>query len=355
MAHRLRHQVIERHMSALHSLVLLLATFSLASPSVGDYDAALTQANTQWADWAKESLTGRQVEKAYSTMTVADDRLVIWYPKGTSKSKLKSFSVKTIAAFDKVFDPGKRPADAPERRTAVLFPLSGPKSFTAITSRAAELVPRLSGWAQAAPRGVGFLLDEPLAGGWLLDVPDSEVWNGENELANRLTRLLTIERFGRQPHWLSQGLAWHVELTVCKDVYCFPFRTGFISKKEHKTWPRRLTDLMSARGETPVVANDLFGWQRNTWSAESAALAWGAVAMLAKHYEEEFPKALDAFRALRIKDGRQTQSDGSWTVIPDYEIPAEQAIEILDRELGVDFLAELDRYARKPKTYRRPR
>lgn len=342
--------------SALCTLLLFLAGSLPATPlPAGDYDQAEQAAKEAWEDWAGRALTGRQVEKGYSSMAVADSRVLVWYPKGASKSKLKSVSTKAVAAFDKLFDPGERDEQAPARRSAVLFPLAGPKSFTAITARAAELEPRLASWATSATRGVGFLLDSPLSAGWLLSVPDSEVWNQENELANRLARLLTLERFGRLPHWLSQGIAWQIELGVCKDVYCFPFRTGFISKKEHRSWPRRLPEHMDARGETKVTANDLFGWSRNTWKADSAALSWGAVAMLAKHYPEEFRKALIALRDLRTKDGRKTESDGSWTLIPDYEIPAEQGLEILDRELGVDFLAELDRYARKPKTYRKPR
>jgi hypothetical protein len=172
---------------------------------------------------------------------------------------------------------------------------------------------------------------------------------------NRLARLLFIERYGRLPYWLSQGLAWELELRVCKDVYCFPFRTGFVSKKEHKTWPTRLTAVMKARGERPVTVDELVGWTRNTWNEERAMLSWGAAAMLAKHYDGELPRVLAAYAKLRAEEGRETNPDGSWQWIPDYEISAEKEKEILDRELGVDFAAELTRFARKPKGYRRPR
>jgi|GEM_PF-2737201 len=331
----------------------LLAGFPSSTARASQGEAATDV--EAWEGWVDEALTGRKVEKDYSTMEVADGRVWIAYPKGASKSKLKSGAAKTVAAFDELFDPASREEGAPAPRTALLFPLAGRESFAAITTRAAELVPRLGGWAQAAPKGVGFLLDEPLVAGWLLHVPENEVWSVENELANRLARLLTIERFGRQPHWLAQGLAWQLEIEVCKDVYCFPYRQGFVSKKEHRSWPRRLPELMEARGERPLAAADLFGWPRNSWDEARAFLAWGAARLLAKHYPEELARILVAYRELREKDGRMTSTDGSWTVIPDYEIPADEGLAILDRETGVDFLAELERFTRKPKTYRRPR
>jgi len=239
-------------------------------------------------------------------------------------------------------------------RSAVLFELAGPSSFSAVASFLGKKVGRLAGWAAKAPAGTGFLLEDPLAAGWLVSVPKVEVWEPDNELVNRLARLLTAERFGRQPQWLAQGLAWYVELEVCKDVYCFPFRTGFVSKKEHKSWPRKLAALMAARAEQPIEITELTGWRRNSWDENSATLSWGAVRMLAEHYREELPKVLAAFAELRNTEGRNVAEDGSWSWIPDYEVSAEGSLEVLDRELGVDFMAELKRYARRPNTYRRP-
>ncbi len=340
----------------LFSFALLCLPLLFPAPRQGDYEQAAADTMEVWGAWAAEQLmSGEIVEKAYIPNTSRDNRVLVWVPKGTKSSRLMSASKKTVAIFDKLFDPATREASAAPVRTAVLFPLSGPKSFKSITEAAASSNPALAGWASAATGGVGFLLEDPLSAGWLLDVPNSEVWNVENELVNRLARLLTLERYGRQPHWLAQGLAWHVELKVCKDVYCFPYRSGFVSKKEHKSWAKRLPLVMEERGETPLTAGDLAGWSRNSWQADSAALASGAVDMLVKHYPDEMPKVLSAFAQTRNKDGRKTESDGSWQLIPDYEIPSEQEQEILNRELGVDFLVEFDRYAREPGRYRRPR
>jgi hypothetical protein len=319
------------------------------------YEKAAVGAMDFWGDWAAGQLLGTvEVEAPCSFVTAAEGRVLIWYAKGSSSSKLKTHSEKAVKAFDALFAASPH-VEGSAPRTAVLFELAGPKSFASVTAYAGAKLPHLSAWAQTATQGTGFLLEDPLAAGWLHSVPKREVWSPENELVNRLARLLMIERFGRQPQWLAQGLAWHVELEVCKDVYCFPFREGFVSKKEHKSWPQKLTSLMAARGDRPIEMGELTGWRRNTWDDASAALAWGAATMLAEHYEAELPRVLAAFAALRTKEGRNTAADGSWTSNPDYEIPAERELEILDRELGTGFLTELTRFAGKPGSYRRPR
>jgi hypothetical protein len=332
--------------SALFLLPCATAVFAGEDP----YAAAAEEAKVLWGDWSKTADT----EKPYSKTAAADKRVLIWYPKGTSKSKLKKSSEKAVKAFDKLFADTQH-VEGRVHRTAVLVPLAGPKSFASVTSHVGQKVPRLAGWASSAVRGTGFLLEEPLVAGWLVSVPGVEIWSPENELTNRLARLLTLERFGRQPQWLAQGLAWYVELSVCKDVYCFPFRTGFVSKKEHRSWPRKLEQLMDARPERAVELAELAGWKRNTWDETGAALSWGAVTMLASHYPDELPGVLAAFAAERLAQGRDVAEDGSWTWIADYEIPVERQGELLDEALGVDFGAELDRYVRKPKGYRRPR
>ena len=334
-----------------------LALVPLARPATAaedPYEAAALEAMDYWGDWVAEQLLSGDLEARYSPLATSKGRVLLWIPRGAKSSKLKKSSEKALKAFDELFD-GAPHVEGCAPRTAVLVPLAGPKSFASVTGYVAKKTPRLAGWAAGAARGTGFLLEEPLVAGWLQDVPEVEIWSPENELTNRLARLLTLERFGRQPQWLAQGLAWHVELSVCKDVYCFPYRTGFVSKKEHKSWPKQLGDLMQARPERAVELAELSGWRRNTWDETSAALAWGAVTMLAKHYEEELPGVLAAFAAERVAHGRDVAEDGSWTWIADYEIPLERQAALLGEVLGVDFAAELDRYARKPKGYRRPR
>ena len=51
-----------------------------------------------------------------------------------------------------------------------------------------------------------------------------------------------------------------------------------------------------------------------------------------------------ALAAIRDKDGRITHPDGSWESVPNYEIPAQQQLDALQRTVHPQFLAELARY-----------
>ena len=340
---------------AAFALLLAAGLAAADRPGLQDYSAAIEQAMNVFGGWAAELLISDSAPDRYAPSTVADGRVILFCSKRSNASKVSRAATKTLAAFDALIPPATREPEAPPVRTAVLFELSNQESLASITAYLGKQFEALAGWAPAAAKGVGFALEEPLSAGWLLTVPENEVWSPENELVNRLARLLTLERFGRQPHWLEMGLAWHVELAVCKDVYCVPYRAGFVSKKEHKSWDARLAAAMKARGESPITVAELAGWARGTWDETHAPLAWGAAAMIARHYQKELPALLAAYAAERRQHGRTVHADGSWEALPDYEIAAERERELLDATLGVDFGTELTRFARAPRTYQRPR
>lgn len=334
--------------------LLAASLIALPTPALGldrapDYAALADAAEAGWTAWA----TG--AEREYEVERIEGGRVLFWHTKRSKASKLERAAERTIRAFDALFPPQERTADDPPPRCAVLVELANAEDFAALAETLAQQNAALASWAPNAARGVGFALEDPLAAGWLLEVPQSEVWSPENELVNRLARLLTIERFGRQPNWLEMGLAWQFELTICKDVFCFPYRAGFVSKKEHRSWDSQLAAAMRARGDTPIGVEELAGWPRGTWDEVRGPLSWGAAAMLARHYEEELPKVLEAFAAERRKEGRRTHPDGSWETIPDYEIPTGRQTELLDSICAVDFAKELTRFAKSPRGYARSR
>ena len=157
-------------------------------------------------------------------------------------------------------------------------------------------------------------------------------------------------------YWASGSCnSWRVHLALELKKVPYEARLLQVSKKEHKSWDARLAAVMQERGERPVDARELCAWARGTWDDALAPLAWGAVAMLARAYEAELPALLDAYAAERRREGRKVHPDGSWEALPDYEIAPERAVELLDTALGVDFGAELTRFARAPRSYRRPR
>ena len=239
----------------------------------------------------------------------------------------------------------------------VLVQLEDPAGLGRIKAHLGAEYPYLAGWAASGERGVGFVLEQPLAAAWPREVPGVEKseWKPANELTNRLAQALLIQRAGRLPQWLTQGLAWHVELSVRRSIYCFPFRAGFVGKKEHKGWAKPLRALMAERGERPLAMRELTDWPRGTYDDRHAALAWGAGTLLAKYFPDALPGILADFEERTKAGGRITNADGSWEAVPDYEIPADEQLTILDARLEVRFLEELARFARQGRSYVRPR
>ena len=323
-----------------------------AAPPRQDHVAAAQTARATWSPWAEER---EAAGSAYEALAAADSRVLLWHSKRASASKLVRATEKTVRFFDALLPP--RPSADPgavEPRAAVLLELDGADALASVTAWLGAHFPHLAGWAAAGGSGLGFVLEDPLAAAWLAQAPELEEWNPENELVNRLAQLLLLERDGRMPQWLAQGLAWYVELGVCRDVYCFPFRAGFVGKKEHKGWGRALAALIAERGEAGFGMDELAGWARGTYDEERAALAWGAATMLAGSYPGELAAVLSGLATIRDRDGRTLHADGSWEWTSGYEIPAESQRAVLDQALGVDFLAELARFARLGHGYRPP-
>ena len=65
---------------------LSVAVASVAALADG-YEQAAAEAAELWAKWAAES---DELESTYSSVTAADDHVLIFYPKGTSSSKLSA-------------------------------------------------------------------------------------------------------------------------------------------------------------------------------------------------------------------------------------------------------------------------
>ena len=92
-----------------------------------------------------------------------------------------------------------------------------------------------------------------------------------------------------------------------------------------------------------LTIDDLAGWKRGTYDNDRALLAWGAASFLAKRHAETLPLLLEDLHALRDKESKTTKPDGSWTIDPDYEVPAAKQLELLKARAGDDFLEALAR------------
>ncbi|HUR26667.1 MAG TPA: hypothetical protein VM509_00655 [Planctomycetota bacterium] len=312
-------------------------TFKGAAIASGISDA-VAGAAAVWGAWA-----GAQ---GYVLDLDPDMRRLFIHREARSASSEAALLARALAAVDKLA-PRPRGSAKPARVLAVLE-LDGPKDLGTLLDDLGQRFNYLATWARGEKGQLGFVLEEPLAAAFLATAPDVKEWNPKNELVNRAAQLALFERFGRIPNWLMQGLAWHVELSVLNSIYCFPFRSGFVAKKEHKSWSEQLKSLVVPPG--PEVAprrltiDDLTGWKRGTYENDRALIAWGAASFLAKKHPEALPLILDDLRVLREKESKLTKPDGSWQIDPDYEVPADKQLAILKARAGEDFFAELQRF-----------
>ena len=251
---------------------------------------------------------------------------------------------RALEAVDKLAQPAAN--KTPE--LLVILELEGPKDFGLLLDDLAQRFAYLAPWAQSEKQQLGFVLEQPLAAAFLASAPDVKEWNPKNELANRTAQIALFERFGRLPNWLMQGLSWNVEMSVCGSIYCFPFRSGFVARKEHKSWTEQLKALFAAPalGSKPrqLTIDDLAGWKRSTYVNDRALLAWGAASFLAKRHAVALPLILEDLHAIREQDSKLTKPDGSWKLNPDYEVPAEKQLEILKLRASDDFIDALQRF-----------
>jgi hypothetical protein len=161
---------------------------------------------------------------------------------------------------------------------------------------------------------------------------------------------MLLRRFGRQPFWLTMGLAWHVEYAVRGALYCFPYRDEFVGVTEHDDWDRMLRQRYKGRDTLSMA--ELTAWKRGRWDREQALRSFGIGAFLAKHHADELPLVLDALREETLSKGRVTHADGSWELVPGYELSAEDQHAIFTRYLGEGWLDELLESFQKGKSYR---
>jgi len=246
--------------------------------------------------------------------------------------------------FDDLFGPGA--ADAAP--TAAALVLKDAKAHADVLSFVGKIEPHLASWASSAGgKELGFVLEKPLCGAFVETVPGVKEWNPEHELLNRAVQLLFLRRAGTLPNWLAQGLAWEAERTVLGSIWCYPHRAGFVARSEHDAWPGEL----AAELENPALAvfsiEALAAWRRGTFDVESARRAWGLAHYLAREKGNVLGDVLEDLRAFREKNGRTTHADGSWELVPGYEVPAQAQVEILAKRCGDGWIEEAKVWSRK--------
>ncbi|MGE0142354.1 MAG: hypothetical protein AB7I19_03765 [Planctomycetota bacterium] len=253
------------------------------------------------------------------------------------------------------------------RWTAAAVPavLVGVRSahYRALLDHVAALDPRLADWAASAARHVaGFVLTEPLVGAWIEDPQGVEEWQPDNEMVHRAMQLQVRGRVGDLPAWLTLGMAWHAEDMVCRSIYCFPYRDGFVSVGTHSDWGLWLANEFKkgkrkSKGQPERITLEEFAmWQPGVstgeFDATKAFLAFGFARFLLSEHGPRLAPVLVSIREEQER-GRVTWiSANEWTTNPGYQLPVADQLRLLSG-LDPDLLDAATEFLRKKLANRR--
>jgi hypothetical protein len=252
-----------------------------------------------------------------------------------ARGKLEDFDLPPV---------GQQEAEMPRlpHQIPVLLEARNAGDYKSALEALIETCPWLSDWAGATGENAnGLVLPRPLMGAWLVDAPGNEEWDPQNELVNRLAQLILIDRAGVQPYWLLSGVAWEIELTVRKGIYCFPYRDGFVGIEEHGGWSPQLKAAFEARAQKPPTASEVASLKRGVYVDAKAALAWGSARWLLRQKTSSLPAILADLDLARRKQGIAVEADGTWKTIEGWDWPDELLGEVIKRHLGADAFVQL--------------
>lgn len=290
-----------------------------------------------WKPWAAKA--------GYRFDLDPDARLLLATRRTGGKGEAQ---LRIVLRAERWFDDLLSPAGADAVPPAAMIVLKDEKAHAEALAFLGKIEPGLAGWAEkAAGKELGFVLGHPLCGAFVESAAGLKEWNPDHELLNRSVQLLLLRRAGTLPHWLAQGLAWEAERTVLGSIWCYPHRSGFVARREHEAWPSELAGELENEALTVFSIEALAAWRRGTYDGEAARHAWGLAHYLAREKGDVLGDVLEDLRAFREKNGRTTHEDGSWELVPGYEIPAEAQAEIFSKRCGDGWIDAAKSWSRK--------
>jgi hypothetical protein len=274
--------------------------------------------------------------------------LLLTSEKGSHAEEQLRQTSKVSTWFDGRFP---APSDASAKESppacAALFVLRNPEEYGQLLECLAQVAPELAGWTAEAKKDTGFVLIEPLCAAFLESAPGLKEWSPAHELVDRCAQLLLVQRFGEQPYWLQQGVAWAAEWAYDSTLYSFPYRHEFVAATEHGAWPGELKAALAAREQKPLELAEFALLRRGHWDPERARLAFGCASFLALQPGPKLAQALVSLEAFRDENNRKDQGGGTWIRDPLFEIPADKQLELLEQQLGPKLMERVSAFLSK--------
>lgn len=222
-----------------------------------------------------------------------------------------------------------------DSETGVLGQFRSMEEYAAALDLLGESFPYLGGWLAEGKDSVGCVLEQPLFAACLESAPGLEEWSLDNELVHRSAQLIVLRRFQQLPPWLTQGIAWNVEFDLLKGIYCFPWRSEFVSAGEHDSWERELRERFSGRRAELLKAADLTACRRGAFDRGGAIAAFGAVRHLARSSPHALSACAEDLRFLHRKLGREAAPRGG-AVPSDFRLSDEVQRQTLEEHFGAE-------------------
>jgi hypothetical protein len=333
----------------------------VTADAVRKENAAAADAAEAWAPFAKE---------AHYRLVLSDDARVLlvlsqtYDRKGPKKEHhdvevMRGLMRDTSATVDRFLGPPIK------NQPPVAIVCSRSVDYASVAKFVAKQDERLRDWADKSAKAVtGFILSSPLVGSWIEDPSGVEEWHSENELVHRTAQLLIRIKAPQLPPWLLLGLGWHVEDTVQRSVYCFPFRSSFVSEGEHTDWGMWLANnfrkAIREKAKKPLVLDieEFATWKpsggKDDFDSGKAYVAFGVSRYLAQECPAKLLPLAERLGALMEKGSKVMLNDRDWTTNPDYLVPAGEQLAAL-REVDADLLPKMtDWFVKKKANERHP-
>jgi hypothetical protein len=135
-------------------------------------------------------------------------------------------------------------------------------------------------------------------------------------------------------------------MTLCKSVYCFPYRAEFVGIGEHGGWDKSLKSYAEAVKEPQLSISDLAALQRGSWNDRGAKFGWGVAHFLDQFAAPKLPALFGDLRRAWDQGSRRDVGGGKWERIPEFEVAPRDQAQIFTQHLGETFFADFTRFAR---------
>ncbi len=283
-----------------------------------------------WLEWARANDSRGELDASGTVL------LLVPASEGRNQARLELVD-RTLKSLDSALG---KPAGA-QPALLILAQAQRTQTMGSLAESIAKSRPELSGWASNVHLSGGFLLSQPLIGAWTLEGEGREEFDPAGELVHRLAKLYCMQRFGRLPHWIATGIAWHLELSERRKITCFPYRNDFVSVNGHDGWESDLGSEFQKRAKQPLEFQDLAALARGSYQETAAAKAWGAASYWMTARTPGLAAALAELGAAYETESVITKPDGSWERDVHFELSPARQTEILSKHLGPAWLGEL--------------